>query len=118
MKKIIHVDNSGFFQKFMRAFLQREGFEVESFDNPQDADMVIGSGAADMVIMGLAFADISGPEFIERIREFYGGPIIVISSSLDNDKEKALVSLGARAAINKSGPWQEALKPHLSALKA
>ena len=117
MKKIIHVDNSDFFRKLMAAFLQKEGFEVESFDSPQEADMVIGSGSADLVIMGLTFAGIDGPEFLERIKEFYGGPVVVLSSSLEKEKKEKLLSMGANAAINKSGPWQEELKPYLSALQ-
>ena len=118
MKKIIHVDNSEFFRKLMGAYLQKEGFEFEGFDNPQEADMVIGSGSADMVIMGLTFADIGGPEFLERIKEFYGGPVIVLSSSLDKDRKGKLLSMGANAAINKSGPWQQELRPYLLTLKS
>ena len=115
--KIIHVDNSDFFRKLMGTLLEKEGFEVEGFDSAQEAGLAIGGGGADMVIMGLTFADIGGKEFLERIQEFYGGPVIVLSSSMDKEKEKELLSLGARAAINKSGSWQEALKPHLAALK-
>ena len=118
MKKIIHADNSGFFRRLMRSFLEAQGFEVESFDSAQEANMVIGAGAADIVITGLAFPDMDGEEFISRVRESFAGPIIVVSSSIDNqDKYERLVDLGIRAMVLKSGPWKENLKPFLAEFK-
>jgi len=116
MKKIIHVDNSAFFRKFMRNFLVKEGFEVESFDNAQDSNMAISGGAVDMVIIGLTFVDTEGEEFLSKIQNYYSGPIIVISSSVEKHEEQ-LMSLGIKDAISKTGPWQERLRLHLSALK-
>ena len=116
MKKIIHIDNSEFFRKLMKSFLEEEGFEVESFDSPQEANIVIGGGGADMVIMGLAFAETGGEEFLARTIASFAGPVIVVSSSVDGKKAKKLIDLGARMALNKSGPWKDVLKPQLSAL--
>ena len=80
--------------------------------------MAIGGGAMDMVIMGLTFADTDGESFLRRTMSSYAGPVIVVSSSIDSGLEEKLIDLGVRAAISKSGPWQESLKPHLAALKA
>jgi len=116
MKKIIHVDNSSFFRKFLSNFLRREGFEVESFDNARDSMMAISGGGADMVIVGLAFVDADGEDFLLKVQETYSGPIIVLSSSVDNNEEE-LMSYGIKDAISKTGPWQNRLRLHLSALK-
>ena len=117
MKKIIHVDNSVFFRKLVRTFLKGEGFEVSSFESAQDANMAISSEIIHMVIMGLAFADIEGKEFLKKIVDSFTGPIIVISSSVDQKMHEELVAQGITAAINKSGPWQQSLMPYLTALK-
>ena len=116
MKTIVHIDNSEFFRKLVKNFLSQEGFEAESFANAEDAGMVISGGQAAMVIFGLAFAGMEAEDFIRRTRENYAGPLVGISSSLDPKREAALRSLGVKAAINKSGPWQEALKAELAAL--
>jgi DNA-binding response OmpR family regulator len=116
MKTIIHVDNSEFFRKLVKNFLSQEGFEVESFDNAEEAGMAISGGAASMVISGLALAGMEAEDFIRRTRENYAGPLVVISSSLDPQREAALRTLGVNAAINKAGPWQKALKAELAAL--
>ena len=101
----------------MKTFLEGEGFEVESFDSAQDASMTIGSSMVDMVIMGLTFADSEGKEFFNKITESFAGPIIIISSSVDEKNKAELIARGAKAAIDKSDHWQLSLKPHLAALK-
>jgi DNA-binding response OmpR family regulator len=117
LKTIIHIDNSEFFRKLMKNFLTKEGFEVVSFDHADDANMAISGGVASMVIAGLAFAGMEGEDFIRRTRETYAGPIVVISSSIDAEKELALREMGVNAAISKSGAWQEALRKELDALR-
>ena len=117
MKNILHVDNSEFFRKQMRVFLEEEGFVVEGFDSAQEANLTIGAGSADMVIMGLTFADADGKEFAKRIVETFTGPLIVVSSSLTDERAKELKTLGVTASFDKSGAWKEGVKPHLSALK-
>jgi len=117
MKRIIHVDNSVFFRKQVRLFLEAAGFAVEGFGSAQEARMAINGGLADMIIMGLAFSDSEGEEFLARTVESFAGPIIVVSSSIDARKAGKLISLGARATINKSASWKSDLEPYLYALK-
>jgi two-component system cell cycle response regulator len=118
MKNIIHVDNSEFFRKQMRVFLEEEGFEVEGFDSAHEANLTIGAGSADLVVMGLTFTDIDGNDFAKRIVETFTGPVIVVSSSLTEEKAKELKALGIVGLFDKSGPWKDGIKPHLAALKS
>ena len=101
----------------MGAFLQAEGFEVESFDSAQEAGFSIAAGSGDMVIMGLTFSEMEGEEFLSKTTQSFAGPVIVLSSSMDSDRAEKLVDLGARATLDKTGPWKIDLKPYLSALK-
>jgi DNA-binding response OmpR family regulator len=117
VKKIIHVDNSSFFRKQMGAFLTKEGFEVESFSNGEDASFVISGGDIAMLICGLSLEDMDGKLFIERVREFFGGPLIVISSSVEKENEETLRGLGVTAALKKTGGWENSLRPYLTPLK-
>ena len=117
MKRIIHVDHSDFFRKQMKNFLEAEGFEVESYESAKEASFAIGAGSGDMVVMGLTFADQDGNDFVIKVIEYFSGPVLVVSSSIDKEKEEHLIKLGIKAAINKSGSWKDAIKPHLSALR-
>jgi DNA-binding NtrC family response regulator len=117
MKKIIHADNSDFFRKLMKSFLEAEGFEVESFENAQEANMAIAGGLGDMIIIGLTFSDIEGEKFLKKTIESFAGPVIVVSSSVDGKRAKKLIDIGAKAVINKADTWKEKLKLYLSSLK-
>ncbi|MDR2499929.1 MAG: response regulator [Treponema sp.] len=116
MKKIIHVDNSHFFRKQMEIFLRKEGFEVENFDTGEDAAFVISGGGAALVVCGLTLGDMDGKTFIKKIKEYYAGPVIILSSSIEKENEAALSRLGVTAALKKSGGWEEALRPFLQSL--
>ena len=101
----------------MRTFLEAEGFEVESFENAQEANFAIGGGMADMVIMGLTFEDIEGEQLLLRTVDNFLGPVVVVSSSMDATIAKKVIDMGAKAACNKSDHWKEHLKPYLTMLK-
>ena len=101
----------------MKMFLESEGFEVESFESAQEANFAITGGTASMVIMGLAFADADGEDFLSRTVRSFRGPVIVVSASVDEYLEEKFISLGVRAAIKKSGPWKENLRQYLSEIK-
>ena len=116
MKKIIHADNSEFFRKLMKTYLEKEGYEVDSFDSAQEAIFAIGAGSGDMVIMGLTFTEMEGEEFLSRAASSFAGPVIVISSSMNDERAEQLIDLGARATLDKTGPWKESLKPYLLSL--
>ena len=101
----------------MKTFLEAEGFEVESFDSAQEAIFSIGAGGGDMVITGLVFSEMEGEEFFAKISESFSGPVIVMSSSMDSEREGKLIDLGALAALSKTSSWKNDIRPHLSVLK-
>jgi DNA-binding NtrC family response regulator len=91
-----------------------EGFEVESFDNIKDIFNSIKQSNAGMVITGLTLSDAKGESsIIKQVTEMYQGPFIIVSSSIDKNKEARLKTLGVKAAINKSDQWQRLLKKQL-----
>ena len=110
MKHIIHTDNSEFFRKLMKTFLSELGRESENFDRGEDAIASVKEGNAYCVITGLALADMTGEEFIKRLKVLPQTlPIIVVTSSDDEIQAKRLHALGVKAIIKKSGDWQKEL---------
>jgi two-component system cell cycle response regulator len=111
MKHIIHVDNSEFFRKLMKTFMSEIGQELESFENGADAMEAVNSGRVNCVITGLELADMSGDEFIKRLKVAAQSlPVIVVSSKEGDADKKRLEALGVKAIIKKSGDWQKDLK--------
>jgi DNA-binding response OmpR family regulator len=115
-KKIIHLDNSGMYRKMVSRFLTGEGFEVESYEKWGDAAITVNRNPPAMVITGLTLADGTGPELIERITGVYSGPLVVLSSNVDESEAARLKALGVTAAIVKSGEWESSLKVFLKQL--
>ncbi|MDR0525448.1 MAG: response regulator [Spirochaetaceae bacterium] len=112
MKTIIHVDNSEFFRKLVKTFLGEHGFEVESFDNAEEALGQVSAGQVGLIITGLSFSDMDGNEFIKRIIGYpYIIPIIALTSSQSPQIEYEARRLGVKGWIHKSSAWQEQLLP-------
>ncbi|MDR0475234.1 MAG: response regulator [Treponema sp.] len=115
MGSIIHVDNSRFFRKQMKAFLNDIGFESEGFDRCNDALNAIGVGGVSYVITGLELADMSGEEFIEKIIAIANHiPVIVVSSTEKKERADRLKTMGVEAVIGKSGNWKGELNQLLA----
>jgi len=110
MKKIAHIDNSEFFRKQMKAFLEKAGHKVEGFEKGEDVLTAVGSDDIDIVIMGVEIMDMTGETLLQRLKEYYPSvPVIAVTSSDNEERKQQLTSLGISAIINKSENWQEEL---------
>ena len=115
MSRIVHVDNSEFFRKLMKAFLSELGHESENFPRGEDIVNRVKAGKADWVITGMTLADMSGEELIKRLAvSAQSIPVIVVTSSDEEAQHKRLDALGVRAVIQKSGDWKDILAQELA----
>ena len=115
MGHIIHVDNSGFFRKIMKAFLADMGQESESYARGEDALDAVQTGNVSCVITGLELVDMSGEEFIKQLF-FAPEPVSIIAftSSSDDVRNSRLEAMGVMAVVQKSGAWKEELRKILT----
>ena len=110
MKHVIHVDNSVFFRKLMKTFLSEKGLECESFENGEEAISAVTDGRASFIITGLELADMTGDEFFKRLMALpHKIPIIVVTSTDVDAKNKRMEALGVKAVIMKSDDWKAEL---------
>jgi CheY-like chemotaxis protein len=110
---VIHVDNSAFFCKVMKAFLRELGVDSDSYNRGGDALDVIGARKVSCVITGLELADMKGEEFIKQL--LFSGhsmTIIAVTSSRNDERVQKLASLGVKATIQKGGDWKEKLREY------
>ena len=117
MSRIVHVDNSEFFRKMVKAYLKTLGHESEGFGLAEEAIAVVKNNGADCVIAGLELADMDSTEFIDRILDTQQGvPIIVITSKEDPVLHMRLEMLGVKAVIQKTGDWKNELGNQLASI--
>jgi len=115
MRHVIHVDNSKFFRKLMKVFLSELGLTCDGYDLGDDALTAVMTGGVSCVITGLELPDMSGEKLISRIIAFAPSAltiIVVTSSAHDEERVKALESMGVKATIQKAGDWKEKLREH------
>lgn len=112
MSQVIHVDNSQFFRKIMKAYLAELGFESGSYDSGCEAlSAVRAGGDVSCVITGLEFHDMKGEDFISSLVALDKPlSIIVFSSNTDEYRNNYLESLGVLGIVQKTSNWKEELR--------
>ena len=110
---VIHVDNSVFFRKVMKAFLSELGINVESFERGEDVLDMVEMEKVSCVITGLELVDMSGEDLIRKLLFTAHSMTIIAVTSSDNDvRIQSLANLGVRATIHKGGDWKEKLREY------
>ena len=110
---VIHVDNSGFFRKVMKSFLNELGVDSEDFSRGEDVLDAIGNHSVSCVITGLELPDMKGEELIRQL--LFSGhsmTIIAVTSSSNDARVQTLADLGVKATIQKGGNWKEKLREY------
>lgn len=103
MINILHVERGSFFRKVIKDIAAQSGlihFDAESAENALE---ILKNEEVDLIITGLELADISGEQFIEKLRrtQFNHIPVMVISSSDSIETYEKMFSLGVVDFIHK-----------------
>jgi len=110
---VVHVDNSGFFRKVMKSFLNELGVDSEDFSRGEDVLDAVGNHSVSCVITGLELPDMRGEELIRQL--LFSGhsmTIIAVTSSTNDERVQTLAELGVKATIQKGGNWKEKLREY------
>ena len=95
--RILVVDDEKEIADVIELYLKNEGFEVEKFYTGKDAIVSIEKAAPDMALLDVMLPDIDGFEVLQKIREKYNFPVIMLTAKTEYmDKINGLM-LGADA---------------------
>lgn len=87
MSKILVVDDEPVLVKGIKFNLEREGYQVDTGSDGEEAVELARSGGFDLIILDLMMPRIDGLDACMRIREFSNVPIIMLTArSEDTDK--------------------------------
>ena len=105
---ILVVDDDQFANALVQFVLRKEGFEVETLDNPRGAMQMIQKREPDLLILDVSMPYIDGFEFSTRLRaEGYETPLIFMTAK-DSIEDKILgFKMGADDYICKPYNHQE-----------
>ena len=99
--QILVIDDEPQIHRFLSPALDAGGYEPRRADSGQEGLRAIALWGPDAVVLDLGLPDMDGKEVLRRAREFYTGPIIILSAR-DREAEKiAALDLGANDYVEK-----------------
>ena len=99
--QILVIDDEAQIHRFLSPALDAAGYEPKRADSGQEGLRGIALWNPDAVVLDLGLPDMDGKDVLIRAREFYAGPIIILSAR-DREAEKiAALDLGANDYVEK-----------------
>lgn len=99
--QVLVIDDEPQIHRFLSPALDAAGYEPRRADSGQEGLRGIALWSPDAVVLDLGLPDMDGKDVLERAREFYAGPIIILSAR-DKEAEKiAALDLGANDYVEK-----------------
>lgn len=99
--QVLVIDDEPQIHRFLSPALDAAGYEPKRADSGQEGLRGIALWSPDAVVLDLGLPDMDGKDVLARAREFYTGPIIVLSAR-DREAEKiAALDLGANDYVEK-----------------
>jgi len=99
--QILVIDDEPQIHRFLSPALDAVGYEPRRADSGQEGLRAIALWSPDAVVLDLGLPDMDGKDVLSRAREFYAGPIIILSAR-DKEAEKiAALDLGANDYVEK-----------------
>lgn len=88
---ILVIDDERQIRKMLEMALSLEGYRVFTADTATEGIRMISSHPPDLVLLDLGLPDMDGQEALERLREWYQAPIIILSvRSIEEEIIRAL----------------------------
>jgi two-component system KDP operon response regulator KdpE len=99
--RVLVIDDEPQIHRFLRAALEVAGFEPLRADSGGEGLREIARTAPAAVVLDLGLPDMDGKEVLRRAREFFDGPILILSAR-DRETEKIeALDLGANDYVEK-----------------
>jgi DNA-binding response OmpR family regulator len=91
MTRILAVDDEPLYQHLYKVNLEKEGYDVVTTSNGEDALEMVTSRHPDLVILDVMMPRLDGITACERIRQFSNVPIIIVTArGEENDRVRGL----------------------------
>ncbi len=99
--QVLVIDDEPQIHRFLGPALDVAGYQPRRADSGQEGLRAIALWSPDAVVLDLGLPDMDGKDVLTRARDFYQGPIIVLSAR-DREAEKIVaLDLGANDYVEK-----------------
>jgi DNA-binding response OmpR family regulator len=95
MTRILAVDDEPLYQHLLKVNLEKEGYEVLTANNGEEALDMVSTRHPDLVIMDIMMPKLDGLTASERIRQFSNVPIIILTARGEEQDRVRGLNIGA-----------------------
>jgi two-component system KDP operon response regulator KdpE len=99
--KLLAIEDDIQIQRFLAAALESHGYELLSAGTGAEGLRLAALRQPDVVLVDLGLPDRSGLDVIRSLREWYKGPVIVLSARSQESDKVAALDMGADDYITK-----------------
>lgn len=104
---ILIIEDDNEIARLTEMYLQSEGYQTTVVNDGNEAISTISKLSPDLILLDLMLPGVDGFDICKRARDFYVGPIIVLTAREDDISEVSLLKLGADDYLRKPA------KPHI-----
>lgn len=116
-ENILIVEDDEIIARFLATLLAAEGYETKIAPDGEKALQIAAAAPPDVILLDLGLPDIDGMAVLAKLKNWYSGPVIIVSArERENDKVAAL-DMGATDYVTKPFGTQELLARVRSALR-
>lgn len=95
MAKILIVEDELKIQQIIKAYLEKEGFQVFTADNGLTGLKMVQACQPDLLVLDLMLPGLSGEELLTRLRQSSDIPVIILSAKSSEDERIFGLNIGA-----------------------
>lgn len=95
MTKILAVDDEPLYQHLLKVNLEKEGYDVITASNGEEALEMVSTRHPDLVIMDIMMPKMDGLTACERIRQFSNIPIVILTARGEEQDRVRGLNIGA-----------------------
>lgn len=115
--QVLVVEDEEQMRRFLRVTLSVNGYRVTEATTATEALAIAESRRPDLVILDLGLPDLDGMTVVGRLRQWFGGPILVVSARQQEDDKVRALDTGANDYLTKPFGTSELLARIRAALR-
>ena len=100
-RRLLIVDDDPLMTDSLAFLLQQEGYDVSVAATGGDALQTARTTPPDLVLLDVGLPDLNGVEVCRRLRQFWNGPVIVLTARRQEADKVKGISLGVNEYMTK-----------------
>ncbi|NTW28100.1 MAG: response regulator transcription factor [Coriobacteriia bacterium] len=100
-QRVLVIDDEVQIRRALKSVLQVRNYEVDLAETAEEGLELTATRTPDIIILDLTLPGMSGLEACRRLREWYRGPILILSVRNGDDDKIAALDLGADDYLTK-----------------